>query len=586
PAALWAALPGLGAAVALSLTRRTWLQGLVLCALVFGTFAAGAWGARFEAAGAHARGETWGGPILGIHPFQTTAVMIDGYGPFDLPINDYVEPVGTPAEGVPAPRGYQPEELAVALELALHRIAEVHFADGPARARRAFARATAGAVVTSPVQERLDRPANEGRHERFWVSSGTTGQRSRVEFVCPGRRGDPRGPQPDSVMSRMCPDKYANEASAGLGVTGRWPGYVEYRGNERLGLGQLFGWTRSDDAIGRAHVRWEVRIGAWILLVLALAAAWPRGARATASSPALRWLALAVAGLFALVVVAAAVQGSDFAAISAFLRGPSWASPWDPSAWTGALVWPAALGVASWLARSASDDPVRRDVRGRSERTHGWLVGAFVIAMLLATDLEALRWAVPDVGGSDDALAFETFVAALADRVEPRLGLRFDAIEAIVGALVGSVLALACLGILHVVGVAMAAVLAADRPRPTDRGPRLGMLACAVLSAALVVSRKTEGGSSLIPMAIGAALVLGSTLDEIRRRGPAPRRTLGLGRRLALCVWIALGLALAVDPAADGLGDPVTALYAVIGLVAVLLPIVALAPDGARPGSA
>ena len=35
-------------------------------------------------------------------------------------------------------------------------------------------------------------------------------------------RIDPRGPQGETVMNRMCPDKYASEASAGLGVTGRW----------------------------------------------------------------------------------------------------------------------------------------------------------------------------------------------------------------------------------------------------------------------------------------------------------------------------------------------------------------------------
>jgi hypothetical protein len=492
---------------------------------------------------------------------------------------------------VPPPRGYQPDELAVALELALHRIAEVHFADGPVRARMAFEHATAGAVVTTPVQERLDREAAELQHERFWIRSGTTGQRSKVEFVCPGRREDPRGPQPETVMSRMCPDKYANEASAGLGVTGRWPGYVELRGNERIGLGRLFGWTRSDDAIGHTVVRWEVRITAWLVLALALVAIWrdrPRAKPGAASSAsALGSLALVTVGLLALVVAIAAIRSSDFASISAFMHAPAWASPWNPSQWIGALVWPAALGIAAWVGHATQGDPARRDFTASGRvHTHRWIVAAFVLVLLLASDLEASRWAVPDTGGSDAVLPFETFVAALADRVQPWLGLGIIRVEAIVGALVGSVLALACFGILRVVGVATGAVLAADRPPTSDRGPRLAMLGCAALAMALVVSRKTEGGSSLIPMAIAAALVLGSTLDEIRRRGPVPRHVLGLGRRLVLALWIALGLALALANRWEAVFDPLTALYGVIGLLAVLLPIVALLPERRHPGPA
>src|SRR5690606_17634964 len=92
PAGLWVAAPALLAAFAPRMVQGTWLKVTVLCALVFGTFASGAWGARFEAAGAHARGEIYGGLIFGIHPFQATAIVVDGHGPFDLPINDFVEP--------------------------------------------------------------------------------------------------------------------------------------------------------------------------------------------------------------------------------------------------------------------------------------------------------------------------------------------------------------------------------------------------------------------------------------------------------------------------------------------------------------
>src|SRR5690606_31844197 len=69
---------------------------------------------------------------------------------------------------------------------------------------------------------------------------------------------------------RMCPDKYASEGSAGLGVTGRWPGYAEGRGNERLGLSTWLGRTRSDDEAGRAWLADELRWTAFIVLGIVL----------------------------------------------------------------------------------------------------------------------------------------------------------------------------------------------------------------------------------------------------------------------------------------------------------------------------
>ncbi|MEZ4453569.1 MAG: hypothetical protein R3B09_29205 [Nannocystaceae bacterium] len=179
-------------------------------------------GEHFEAGAVDARGSATSGPILGIHPFQVLSVVVDDHGPFDVPINDYVEPDGA--------RGYDPAAFAVALELALHRIGELQFPDGPARAREAFADATVEAIELPPVRERLDSPASEAPEPHFVVTSGTHGQRSRVEFVCPGLREDPRGRGEDAVMERMCPARHAGEGSAGLGVTGRWTGYTEARG--------------------------------------------------------------------------------------------------------------------------------------------------------------------------------------------------------------------------------------------------------------------------------------------------------------------------------------------------------------------
>jgi len=531
-------------------------------------------GARYEADGAEARGWAQSGPIHGIHPFQTTAVIVDGYGPFDLPINDYVEPLGG--------RGYDPTTFAAAIERSLHAIAEVHFADGPARARMAFADAKASAVTTEPVLERLDRPSTEATHPRFWVQSGTTGQRSRVEFVCPGRRDDPRGPQPETPMQRMCPDKYANEASAGLGVTGRWPGYAEIRGNERVGLAQLFGWTRSDDAIGRAHVRWEVRIGAWIVIAIAIAIAVRVGARAYGSASIVGVIAVPLVALLAVVVIVAGVGATDVASIPAIARAPRWMSLWHAPTWIAALAWPAALGLALWVEPAAPQDPARRDFVG--SRAHVWLLGAVAIAstvLLVATDLDATRWAVPDLGGSVTALPFEDFTIALADRFGERLGLDILQIEAIVGALVGSLLALACVAVLGVVGTAALAVFrAAPASDGVELRARLVVVATAVLCLALVVSRKTEGGSALIPVAMAAAWVLGSTMDEIRRRGPTARTGPTVSRATVLLAWMALGVALAVQGGAlASPEDPLRLLYGLLGLVAVALPIAVLLPD-------
>ncbi len=558
PAAIGAIGLVVGAALVVPWTRAVGPVLAVLVAVAVPVVAV--LGARYEASGPEARGWMESGPIHGIHPFQTTAVIVDGYGPFDLPINDYVEPIGG--------RGYDPEALADAMERSLHAIAEVHFADGPARARMAFAGATAEAVWTDPVRERLDRDPTETEHWRFWVQSGTTGQRSRVEFVCPGRRDDPRGPQPESPMHRMCSDKYANEASAGLGVTGRWPGYAEFRGNERVGLSRLFGWTRSDDAEGRALVRTEVLVGAWILLAVGLALAW----RAGRGGSAISFLAVPLVAMLVVVVVVAGAAQSDVAKIPLVARAPAWVSPWHLPAWIGALAWPAALGLAAWIdPRRAGAEPWRR---------LAWIAGGLAAAITLAivaTDLDARAWVVPD--RSSDGVPFEGLVAGLADRWAAASSGALDVLEreAIVGALLGSVLALACLAIVGAVGTAARAAFAAAQ---TGAWPRVVLVATTVLAGALAVSRKTDGGSALIPAAMAAAWVLGCTLDEIRRRGPTPAAGPSFARAVVLLAWIALGVLVVVQSGAlSGPWDFWRTLYGVSGLVATVLPLVVLVPD-------
>ena len=73
--------------------------------------------------------------------------------------------------------------------------------------------------------------------------------------------------------------------------------------------------------------------------------------------------------------------------------------------------------------------------------------------------------------------------------------------------------------------------------------------------------------------------MLGSTLDEILRRGPTPGGV-PLVRGLVRVGWIVLGLALALQGAALGTGDdPLRAVYGLLGLLAVVLPALVLLPD-------
>ncbi len=527
-----------------SLGRARWLlaPALVLLALR---------GATCEAEGEDARGAMHSGAIHGIHPFQATAIIVDGYGPHDLPFNDYVEPIGD--------RGYDPTELAAAIELALDRIAEVHYADGPLRARQAFLDATAGAVQTAPIQERLDREPAAEQQWRFWVRSGTTGQRSRVEFVCPGRRDDPRGPQPETVMNRMCPDKYANEASAGLSVTGRWPGYVEIRGNERMGLSQLFGWTRSDDAHGVATVELESWLVVVIVVVLVgITVLRERGA------PVLATAAMPLALPLGVLVLAAALTTSDLAALPSFVDAPAWADPWRPLPWLAALAWPAFAALSSWVAPKGG---------GHTEGSGLWLFAAVALAWFASTDLAAAHWLAPAWQLHGPTAAIEPWVIGLADAAARSLPASITppilALEAVVAAAIAAPVVVAAV---HVVSAAAAAAEAAAPERPPASTRRLATLVVVLVAVALAWSRKTDGGVALIPAAIGVALACGSAMQRFAQRGPWPRAhvsTLVIATHVG---WTALALWLVAGTAPEG-GDPLRWLYTGLAAVAALVPM-------------
>lgn len=520
PAAVPGALALLLAAAALARVRRpAWAVAAAALTAALALAGAGV-GAQVEASAPGARGFAHGGPILGIHPFQSTAVIVDGHGPFDLPINDYVEPDGS--------KGYGPAELAEALQRDLAAIAELQFADGPARAYQAFAGASVEAVTLPALRERLDRAPDQEVEPRLVVTSGGVGRRSRVEFVCPGIRNDPRPREPDDVLERMCPDKYGAEASAGLGLTGRWTGYTEGRGRPRLALADAF-------ATSPAAMLWELRTCAWIALaLLAALAAWP-GAAAAA-----RRGGLALAALAGAVLVVMSFATWPEVQAGWWTRGPAWASPWAPAAWA------AAAAVALATAWSG----------GRG----GWPVAA--LAMLaswrVATALTSLAWARPSLAATDE-FPLEALVLGLGDALHRGTGARLDVAEALVataavGALVGLVLAV----VRGVAGVAAA----------RGRGRALAAIALVVAAGLIVLSRKTAGGSLLLLPALAVALAASSGLVA-----QAP------GRRWAR--WIdhaatsAVALVVAVAAAGDAT-NPLVVAGAAAGIAAVLGGLVLL----------
>jgi hypothetical protein len=574
PAAILPTLVAI-AALAFGSQLSSWLRLAIAPALVGLALV----GARCESEGVDARGGAYSGPILGIHPFQSTAVIVDGFGPFDLPINDFVEPAGG--------RGYDPVAYGEAIELALHRIAEVHFAHGPLRAHQAFADATVEPLSTSPVRERLDRdvPASiaDVPAPRIVVRSGTTGPRSRVEFVCPGQRDDPRPPRPDTVTSRSCPTKYAPEASAGLGLTGRWPGYAEWRGNERLGLVRALGGSRPLDEASRSdreRERWG--IGAIATLLVAVAVAWPSRRRGALDlGPA----TMLVLPLGVLVVLVAVTQGRP-GAFAAFERAASWRS-FTAEAGAAAATW---IGVAAIAALWWPGRPRRAD-----DRSWPWLA-ALLLAAFVASDLQGARWLSPAALGGE--APFADAVALLADRVAAALGLVADVgaalpsdatpwlkseqVDAIAATCIAAALVAACFALVG----AVARVGDALPQRPRALSPWLA-LAAAGFAVALAVSRKTDGGLALIPAATGVAIALGSTLRRIAARGAWPRDHVSLASNAVHWSWCAAG-ALATAPFFAVVGrDPVLWLYAGIATGALALQLAVVRRDPAvRPASA
>lgn len=501
--------------------------------------ASGILGARHEAAGPGASGWAHSGPIHGIHPFQMTAIRLDGYGPFDVPINDYVEPEGS--------RGYSPETFADALERALHAIAKVHFADGPARARQAYANATVEAVTLPAVQETLGVSPGIDTQPRVIVHSGSWGQHSRVEFVCPGKRDEPGGPEPDKLLSRMCPNKYASEASAGLGVTGRWPGYTEARGQPRLGLAPANAQTRSKPAV----VRSERRTGAlaWLglgLLVLLI----PQGRTLLERGAPRFTAAVAVAGLTAALVLAfettPGVGGVG-------LTEPGGALRW--AAWLPALLLLA--GMPEIRARAAGAGTT-------------WIAAAIVVATAaVAASVARSGWIVPQLTpGTGGGQPLEQWIIGAADVLSSARGLDVFEVEHGIAAMVVALLSGGALAILARAGVSIAQHAPPLQRVPAAARVPVAVLAIAAATASFIWSRKTFGGATLVPGALALTVVLHCGLAWVRSRSPL-RGALLVGS-IVLSMWLWLSATQDATHSDSGYVLVVAGLGAVVSLCGLL----------------
>lgn len=252
PATLWS-LPIIGLALVIAGRRRAAWELALAPILVALALAASVFGASFEGAGPQPHGRVYGSPVLGVHPRQAIAVRIDGHGPHDIIADDYVDP--------PGGQGYDPARWAEHLETELHAIAEQHYADGPARARAAYA----GAEVE--VHEALVPAAERDLYGSLLgleIRSGTLGEGSMVELVCPGQPLDPRSDTIDTT-ARSCPRKYLPDGSTGLGLAARFPGYTQIVGRDRARLARWLGWPSGDAKQDRRALALES--GAWLLTI-------------------------------------------------------------------------------------------------------------------------------------------------------------------------------------------------------------------------------------------------------------------------------------------------------------------------------
>ncbi|KIG11920.1 hypothetical protein DB30_02278 [Enhygromyxa salina] len=487
PASVWA-LPFVG--LALTSARRNLAATTLLTALAL---LAGLAGARYELAGEQSRGKVHSGPIIGVHPRQAIAVRIDGFGPHDIVVDDFVDP----PEGL----GYDPARWAERLELELHTIAAVHYADGPARARQAYAQAEVRVIdAIVPPAELPAYPSLLGVE----VRSGTAGDGSRVEFGCPGQPQDPRG---WFETSRACPRKYLVDGSTGLGLSPRWPGYTAFVGRDRLRVARWIGQPTGDRHAERRSL--AIESGVWLLLVVLggwlVARRW--GARASATTEAAATLA------------AVALLGASLVASSSSGTAPGASD----------------AGGLSLLAIALVLLPGWRTQARKGSREVG---GARVLALGVAASLLILT--ASPLAGHGDALGL---LDALAEQLARGELMSWESSRALAGSV--SVLALGA-----GVGICVHALLEPKPSRTSPDGPPAGpdrptagasserrharerVLLGLVLVLVLVLSLRKPGEDVALLHGAGAVLIAAN----VRLRSRAAQLAVALGCAVAAAI--------------------------------------------------
>ena len=256
---------------------------------------------------AHARVQ--GGPLLGAHPRQSVALAIgSGVGPnlvFPIVLDDYVS--------VEEDKGYDAVAFAARLQAMLRQSAAISAPlsrPGNARLHLALARAEVG---LAPAADR-DATGEVLQRNALDIRSGLAGYGTSLGFVCPGRLAD-ESPHRDNRTA--CPRKYASQANAGLGSSGRWPGHTERLARSPSGAQA---WMSTADAEHAPISRFDRRfVWPW-LLVLGLG--WAASMRRREPPHSLVG-AGAVLGLV----------GMGAFAFAAMAWGPPW---FDGTAWAGA----------------------------------------------------------------------------------------------------------------------------------------------------------------------------------------------------------------------------------------------------------
>lgn len=509
PASMWA-LPFVGLALASSRWPASSRPGRSVAAVTLVAalaLLASLAGSRYELAAGQPRGMVHSGPIIGVHPRQAVAVRIDGFGPHDIVVDDFVDP--------PDGLGYDPSRWAERLELELHTIATTHYANGPARARQAFARAEVRVIdAIVPPAELAAYPSLLGVE----VRSGSSGQGSTVEFGCPGQ---PTGPREQFETSRACPRKYLVDGSTGLGLSPRWPGYTQFIGRDRVRVARWFGWPGGDRRDQQTQLALES--GVWLLMLVLGGWLVARRRLGAASGIARAAAVLGAVALVGVVLVAASRSGSA------------------PGSWSdsGGL---SLLAIALVLLPCSPSDPR----------------GSRVMALACAASLVLLS--ASPLANHGDALAL---LEAVVEQLALGLGISWESSRALAGSL--SVLALGAgvgicvdallgpgktserrhtrelllLGFVSALALALSlrkpgedlallhgagALLIAATVRPRARAASLAVgLACAFGAALPLFGPVAPGPVVLVSLVLAALVCLGSCLGPERRLGPEPR---------------------------------------------------------------